>query len=120
MSSHVSFDGRGKASAIGAVFHGLWAAPIALVMAPGVLAAQESSNSGGNANATTLPEIRVIATTPVAPPRVTAPAPTPAGAASPAAVAESTTKPVPGAVDQDKIPSNVQTVSASAFDHAKA
>jgi iron complex outermembrane recepter protein len=129
MSSHVSFDGRGKASAIGAVFHGLWVAPIALVIAPGILAAQESSNSAGNSNATNLPEIRVIATTPVAPPRVTprVPAPSgttsppaPSGTTSPAAVAEPTTKLVPGAVDQDKIPSNVQTVSASAFDYTRA
>ena len=116
MTSVTGFDGRVKTSAIGAVFHGLWAAPIALVMATGIVAAQETPNP----SATTLPEVHVIATTPVAPPRIASPAPAPSGAASPAAVAESTTKPVPGAVDQDKIPSNVQTVPASAFEYTKA
>ena len=116
MTSVVSFDGRVKTSAIGAVFHGLWAAPIALVMTTGIAVAQESPNS----SATTLPEIHVIATTPVAPPGIASPTPTPSHAVSPAAVAETTTKPVPGAVDQDKIPSNVQTVPASAFEYTKA
>jgi hypothetical protein len=78
----------------------------------------------------------VIATTPVAPPRTPArapaaavaptpartpartSAPTPAAAAAPAP--ETAPKAVPGAVELDKIPSNVQTVGASAFDGTKA
>ena len=72
---------------------------------------------------TTLPEIRVIATTPVAPPRT--PARAPAAAAHPRLLprllaAETAPKAVPGAVELDKIPSNVVTVGASAFDGTKA
>jgi iron complex outermembrane recepter protein len=90
-------------------------------MAWNVAAAQETASNG-----TTLPEIRVIATTPVAPPRVparalaTAPAhaaPTPAAAPT---AGETAPKAVPGAVELDKIPSNVQTVGAAAFDGTKA
>ena len=124
MSSDVRFDRRVKAAAEG-VFGGLRAAPIALLMAPGIAAAQE--------NPAKLPEIHVIATTPVAPPpRVStraagatsapvtrAPA-TRAPASSAATVPETTAKPVPGAVDQDKIPSNVVTAGASAFEYAKS
>ena len=73
---------------------------------------------------TNLPEIRVIATTPVAPPRAPARAPAaaaaPTPAATPTAAAESAPKAVPGAVELDKIPSNVVTVGASAFDGTKA
>jgi iron complex outermembrane recepter protein len=116
MSSHV----RVETSAIRAVFHGLWVAPIALVLATGVVAAQESSNSAGSSNAITLPEVHVIATTPIAPPRVASPAPAASGETHPSAVTESATKSVPGAVDQDKIPSNVQTVGASAFSYKQA
>ena len=49
--------------------HGLWAAPIAWLLASSVVAAQENPNPA--ASTTALPEIRVIATTPVAPPRTT-------------------------------------------------
>ena len=78
---------------------------------------------------TKLPEIHVIATTPVAPPArvstraagaTSAPvtrAPATSGAA--AAVPETNAKAVPGAVDQDKIPSNVVTAGASAFEYSK-
>jgi iron complex outermembrane recepter protein len=107
------------------VFQGLWAAPIALLMAWSVAAAQENPNPAGSSG-TTLPEIRVIATTPVAPPRVparalaTAPAPAaPTPAAAPT-TGETAPKAVPGAVELDKIPSNVQTVGAPAFDGTKA
>src|SRR5208282_2609968 len=66
-------------------------------------------SSSGNSGATTLPEIKVIATTPVAPPPRAVPA---------AAPAENTVAPVqPGVVDQDKIPSNVQTLSAADFSY---
>ena len=107
------------------VFQGLWAAPIALLMAWSVAAAQENPNPAGSSG-TTLPEIRVIATTPVAPPRVPAralaTAPTPAAPTPTAAptAAETAPKAVPGAVELDKIPSNVQTVGAPAFDGTKA
>ena len=106
------------------VFHALWAAPVAWLMASSVAAAQESPNPAGSPSTTALPEIRVIATTPVAPPRVTprspaaAAAPTPA--ATPTVAAEAAPKAVPGAVELDKIPSNVVTVGASAFDATKA
>jgi iron complex outermembrane recepter protein len=119
MSSDVRFDRRVKAAAEG-VFGGLRAAPIALLMASGVAAAQE--------NPTKLPEIHVIATTPVAPPprvstraagATSAPA-TRAPASSAATVPETTSKAVPGAVDQDKIPSNVVTAGASAFEYSKS
>src|SRR6476646_10731201 len=102
------------------VFHGLWVAPIAWLLASSVASAQENPNPA--ASTTALPEIRVIATTPVAPPRVTprAPAAAPTPAATPTAAAESAPKAVPGAVELDKIPSNVVTVGASAFDGTKA
>ena len=102
------------------VFHGLWVAPIAWLLASSVASAQENPNPA--ASTTALPEIRVIATTPVAPPRVTprAPAAAPTPAATPTAAAEAAPKAVPGAVELDKIPSNVVTVGASAFDGTKA
>ena len=68
----------------------------------------------------------MIATTPVAPPRTTprapaaAAAPTPAATPTAAAAPETASNAVPGAVELDKIPSNVQTVGASAFDGTKA
>ena len=106
------------------VFRGLWAAPIMWLLASSVAAAQENPNPAGSSSTTTLPEIRVIATTPVAPPHVTprAPAATaaPTPAATPTAAAEAAPKAVPGAVELDKIPSNVVTVGASAFDGTKA
>ena len=104
------------------VLHGLWAAPIAWLLASSVAAAQENPNPA--ASTTSLPEIRVIATTPVAPPRTAprAPAAAPTSAAAPTAAAapETASNAVPGAVELDKIPSNVQTVGASAFDGTKA
>jgi iron complex outermembrane recepter protein len=98
---------------------------LAVAMAPGVAAAQQNpaqpaASPGTEGNAATLPEIHVIATTPVAPPRVAPRAPAAAGATTPAAAPETAAKAVPGAVELDKIPSNVQTVGASAFDGTKA
>jgi iron complex outermembrane recepter protein len=98
---------------------------LAVVMAPATAAAQQSpapqtTSPGTGANAVPLPEIHVIATTPVAPPRAAPRAPAAASATTPAAAPETAAKAVPGAVDQDKIPSNVQTVGASAFDGTKA
>ena len=113
MSSDVRIDHRVRAKPGKGMFHGLWAAPIAWLMASTVATAQENPNPGGSSSTTALPEIRVIATTPVAPPRVAprppaaAAAPTPA--ATPTVAAETAPKAVPGAVELDKIPSNVVT-----------
>jgi iron complex outermembrane receptor protein len=76
----------------------------------------------------TVPEVRVIANTPVAPasprPAARAPVATPA-APAPArrAVAprEAARAPLdPALIDRDKVPANVQTLSAPDFEHAKA
>ncbi len=102
----------------------LWAAAIAALMVPRTAVAQQNSSPTQNSSSTsessavTLPEIRVIAATPVAPPR-RAPSAA-AGAANAAAAAETAAPAEPGAVDRDKIPSNIQVLTASDFDHAKA
>ena len=79
MSSDVRFNRRVRATAAKDVFHALWAATIPWFMASSVVAAQEGSTSTTN-----LPEIHVIATTPVAPPRVPPRAPAAAAAPTPA------------------------------------
>ena len=61
-----------------------------------------------------LPEIRVIGTTPVPAPARAPAAPAPAGVPSTTAAPQA----VPGAVDRDKVPANVQTLAAPDFDHA--
>jgi iron complex outermembrane recepter protein len=118
--------GRTRTPVIRASLRGLpWASFVALAITPGPASAQDASSS----RATKLPEIHVIATTPVAPParsaparvsRGAAPAPTPAArtAPAPAVAEEAPAKPIPGAVEQDKIPSNVQTASAPDFSYA--
>src|SRR5271154_5556033 len=114
MLGSVSFAVRGCALRI--AFHGLLAiASMAASMVPA--AAQQNSTAIADSSAVQLPEIRVIATTPVPPPRSAPPAAAAAAAPAsppPAAPAE------PGAVDLDKIPANVQVMSASDFDHATA
>jgi len=104
----------------------LWALAAVLAIAPRTVAAQDASSSSGSSSATKLPEIHVIATTPVAPParpapvaRLTGPATRAPATAAPAPAEATAAKPIPGAVDQDKIPSNVQTVGASAFEYSK-
>jgi iron complex outermembrane recepter protein len=92
------------------------AAPTAASMAPA--AAQQNSTATADSSAVKLPEIRVIATTPVAPPP--RPAPPAASAAAPASPQPAATPAEPGAVDLDKIPANVQVMSASDFDHSTA
>jgi iron complex outermembrane receptor protein len=90
----------------------LRAGGIAALLAPGIAAAQQAANPSPDSNAVSLPEIRVIGTTPVPPPR-------PAPAAQTATPTENAPPPAqPGAVDRDKIPSNVQILSASDFDQA--
>jgi hypothetical protein len=93
---------------------------MAALMVPGLAAAQDNPSSAGSSSAATLPEIRVIGTSPVPPPRQ---APRPAAATGGRAAPATRTPTViaePGAVELDKIPSNVQTVPASAFEYAKS
>ena len=126
MGKRSGFADRMRASVIRVPLHGsLCALSVALAIAPTTVVAQDASSS----SAAKLPEIRVIATTPVAPPPRRAPARVSGGAAparrtaAPAAPApapaEATTvaKPIPGAVEQDKIPSNVQTAGAHDFSY---
>src|ERR1700688_1888479 len=101
----------------------LWILPATTVITemvvPSLSFAQQASTPGTDLNAVPLPEIRVIATTPVAPPRRAPPAAaTSRGAAAP--VAQTATATEPGVVDLDKIPSNVQTISATDFAPTKA
>jgi iron complex outermembrane receptor protein len=92
----------------------------AALMVPGLTAAQDNPSSAGSA--ATLPEIRVIGTSPVPPPRqAPRPAAATGGRAAPATPTPApTVAAVPGAVELEKIPSNVQTVGASDFDNTKA
>jgi iron complex outermembrane receptor protein len=109
---------KGKTGPVVSV--GLRVAPIALLMSSGFAAAQDNQGSGG----ATLPEIRVIGTSPVPPPRQ-APrrAAATSGRAAPATRTPTpapTSAAVPGAVELEKIPYNVQTVPASAFEYSKS
>jgi iron complex outermembrane recepter protein len=125
---------RTRTSVIRAALRGLpWVLSAALAIAPRTALAQDASSSSGSSSATKLPEIHVIATTPVAPPPRSAPpresrgaapvpraatraAPAPA-APTPATAEAAPAQPVPGAVEQDKIPSNVQTADAPNFSY---
>jgi iron complex outermembrane receptor protein len=85
-----------------------------------------AAQQGANPSSVGLPEIHVIATTPVAPPARPTRVARPSGravaapaAAAPAPAEATTAKPIPGVVDQDKIPSNVQTAGASDFEYSK-
>ena len=125
MGKRSGFADRMRASVIRVPLHGsLCALSVALAIAPTTVVAQDASSS----SAAKLPEIRVIATTPVAPPPRRAPARVSGGAAparrtaapaapAPAPAEATTTTPVPGAVEQDKIPSNVQTAGAHDFSY---
>jgi len=91
---------------------------LAALLAPDTVFAQDVFVQD---SAVTLPEIRVIAASPVPPPRGVAPpaAATASSASPPAAAAENVATPAePGAIDRDKVPANVQTLSAADFDHA--
>jgi iron complex outermembrane receptor protein len=89
---------------------------IASALGPSIVAAQQASSPNANQNpaGAALPEIRVIGTAPLPPP------PAPAAVTPSAGSTENTGAPPaqPGAVDRDKIPSNVQVLSAPDFDHA--
>ena len=114
MGGIASFHGGVAVRATYAVFREtILAASVTTLMVPGIAVAQQTSNLTGVA----LPEIHVIATTPVPPPRS---APAAAAGATSTAAPETAATAVPGAVEQDKIPSNVQVLSAPAFDQAKA
>src|SRR3984893_16362239 len=100
MSADVRVDRRVKAAPSKDVLHGLWAALIAGLMTSSIAAAQENPSAAGSSSTTSLPEIHVIATTPVAPrhvpPRAPAPAPAPPRApATTAAATEAAPKAVP-------------------------
>ena len=92
----------------------------AALTAPGLATAQDSQ--GGSSGGVPLPEIRVIGTSPVPPPRqAPRPAAATGGRASPARPTPAQpVAAVPGAVELEKIPYNVQTVPASAFEYSKS
>jgi iron complex outermembrane receptor protein len=94
------------------------AAVLAAVLAPVVAAAQQNAILSTGPNTVSLPEIRVVPATPVAPPRRAPPPPTSA-AATAAPAPQSTPTAEPGVVELDKIPSNVQTVTGSDFEPTK-
>ncbi len=108
-----------------------------LLSAASIAALAAADGAFAQDRAVTLPEVKVIANTPLAPasprpaPRADTPLPRPvvpsrrATAPSQGVVARSQSVPAtapvatdPGVIDRDKIPANVQTLSASDFDHA--
>ncbi len=95
-------------------------AVLAAILVPAAASAQDSSDH----SAVTLPEIQVIGTTPLTPAR--RPVRRAAAAAPDSTPAANATQPQappaaePGVVDADKIPSNVQTLTAAEFSHAAA
>jgi iron complex outermembrane receptor protein len=89
-------------------------AGLALLFAPAAALAQQAANAAVGSGNVTLPEIQVVPTAPLPPPR---PGAAPA-AAAPAAPQNAPAPAEPGAVDRDKIPSNVQVLTAPDFDHA--
>lgn len=108
----------------------------AALVGPCTVFAQSNSSQNGPSPAgpVTLPQINVIGTAPLPPPRRRAqprarpvarsagrrgPAPRTASA-PPAAAVTATAAPEPGAVDRDKIPANVQTLSSADFDKSTA
>jgi iron complex outermembrane receptor protein len=106
----------------------LGTAAFAVLMAPGVLFAEDIN----------VPEVRVIANTPVAPasprpaarpaapaPAAAAPARRAAAPARPAATAPASREPAaapldPALIEIDKVPANVQTLGPADFEHEKA
>jgi iron complex outermembrane recepter protein len=143
MRKSASFRARiGVSPILAANMRPIWGALIAAVtMMPGLAAAQQSTSSspGPNPANATLPEITVIATTPVPPPtrRSTTPAPsrsarvapstrvaptaaTPAPPGPPVAADNNAAPSEPGVIDRDKVPANVQTMSVPDFDHTVA
>jgi len=102
-----------SAAAVRALYRALLGAGcFAGAMAPGIGVAQQTASPTADSGAATLPEIRVIGTTPLPPP----PAARPAASATPAATVATPAE--PGATDRDKVPSNIQTLSTADFDPA--
>ena len=90
---------------------GLGVVGLAALLEPHAVFAQDSSIS--------LPEIRVVPATPLSPPakpKNTAPVSTPQPTPAVPRAAESVPPPDPGLIERDKIPANVQTLSAADFD----
>jgi iron complex outermembrane receptor protein len=120
MSGDIGVAGSTCSASLGTISRALLSAvSFAALMAPGVILAQD----------VTLPEVRVIATTPLAAPRprpaAAAPTRATAGPARTVAAPAAAPAPAPAAsdpslIERDKVPANVQTMSASDFDHAKA
>ncbi len=103
--------GRQREAAAGAYRRALLGGvATAALMVPGLAAAQDS---GG----VPLPEIKVVPTTPVAPPIRRAPAARSSGAPRAAPAPAQTAAAQPGVVELDKIPSNAQSVPADAFSY---
>jgi iron complex outermembrane receptor protein len=115
---------RACSSGLGTASRGLLGAvSLAALMAPGAILAQDLP----------LPDVRVIATTPLsaasprpaaqpsrsaAAPTRSSPTPAPAVAAAPPAGTSAAAD--PSLMDRDKVPANVETLSANDFDHAKS
>jgi iron complex outermembrane recepter protein len=97
------------------------------VLEPHLAAAQETTaqnTSAQNTPNSALPTINVVGVSPIKPPpppRKPASASGAATNAAPSSTSETTTTTThaePGVVDRDKVPSNIQTMSAPDFDHA--
>jgi iron complex outermembrane receptor protein len=89
---------------------------VAALLTPGLAAAQQNASPGANAGGVPLPEIRVIGTAPVPPQR----RPARRAATTAASATRTVVAAEPGPVDRDKLPANIQTLSAADFDHATA
>jgi iron complex outermembrane recepter protein len=114
MCGAAGIDGGARVTPVAALLRALILTPtLGVVIAPGIAAAQETPGAAGSSAGTTLPEIHVIATSPVAPPSK----PVPAAVEATSTPAETTVPAQPGVVDQDKIPSNAQALSASDFSY---
>jgi iron complex outermembrane recepter protein len=101
------------------------AAGIVALLIPQVAFAQQSQGQSPSQGSAPLPEIRVIASSPIAPPQRAAAPGTRSSTSPPAqsqapAQAQSAAPPQqPGVVERDKVPANVQVLPATAFDRAK-
>jgi iron complex outermembrane receptor protein len=112
-----------RLSSVRAAFRGLLrTVTVGVIMAPGIAVAQQAANSSQASSQVILPEIDVIGTTPLPPSRRGARpvAAAPAATLAPTPTESAATAAQPGAIDRDKVPSNVQTLSTADFDHATA
>ena len=112
-----------KAPKIVAIAFGMEINPYACAVATSFAALLPAS--AASAQTVTLPEIRVIGTSPLATPRRAPPFRAPA-ASAPAAPAPAVASPEPAqrpditAIDRDKVPANTQTLVPADLDHAKS